>query len=163
MVQPWEVFRHGLGGYEETEEGLAVYAEDITGMLKLNPFQLKIYAGRALAVDLALKNSFYETFCKLKKYFSPVIAYRLSERVKRGINKAIKKGALTKDFYYLSGWDKVKRYVEKDRGDLEILYTGKIGLEDTKIIRDLIQKGVIIKPESGKIMHNVGLDNHEIG
>ncbi len=143
--QPWYIFQSGFANYEETEEGLAVYTEDAKGKLKKDLKQLKIYAGRVLAVDIGLKNSFYKTFCELKRYFPDFLAYRLTERVKRGMKDTSMPGAFTKGYYYISGWQKVIKYL-KNKGSLSNLYVGKIKIEDIDIVEDLLKKNVLSKP-----------------
>jgi len=144
-LQGWDIFKNGLGYYDETEEGLAVYAADISGKLNLDPDRLKVYAGRVLAINIGLENSFYDTFSKLRAYFSLDLAYRLTERAKRGMKDTSRKGVFTKDFYYISGWGKVKEFIE-NKGNLDTLYIGKIGLEDVKIAESLLSENVLVKP-----------------
>ena len=144
--QPLRLFADGLAGYDETEEGLAILAENITGCLQADTRQMKLYAGRALCADLCMKGSFFETFSRLSEFFPDYLAYRLAERGKRGLRDTSNKGGMTKGFHYISGWRKVRAYVEKG-GDTKILYTGKIGLEDTGAVRSLLEKGVLSPPE----------------
>ncbi|MBI2105992.1 DUF1704 domain-containing protein [Candidatus Woesearchaeota archaeon] len=74
--QRYNIFQYGTANYEETEEGLAVYIEEKNNLLRNK--NLKNYAGRVLAIDLALKNSFRETFNFLQNYFSDEEAYNLT-------------------------------------------------------------------------------------
>lgn len=144
-MQPWKIFKHGLARYEETEEGLAICTESIAGKLKRDKRQLRIYAGRLLSINYGLNNSFYKTFCNLRNYFSPYMAYRLTERVKRGLKNTKNKGAFTKDRYYLTGWRKVENFMSQ--GNLDTLYVGKIGLEHVNIIEELIHEGILKYPK----------------
>ncbi|NQT32242.1 MAG: DUF1704 domain-containing protein [Candidatus Omnitrophica bacterium] len=144
--QPYKIFAEGLAGYDETEEGLAIVAEDITGVLKADTRQMKLYAGRALCADYCLKGSFYETFSKLRELFPDYLAYRLTERGKRGMRDTSRPGGITKDFHYISGGLKVSKYSEAG-GDLSVLYTGKIGLDDVDDVKRLIADGVLKTPK----------------
>jgi len=144
--QPYKLFAEGLAGYDETEEGLAILTEEVTGCLEKDTRQMKLYAGRATCTDYCMKGAFYEVFMRLREFFPDYIAYRLAERGKRGLRDTSKKGGFTKGFHYISGWRKVKKYVE-DGGDLSILYIGKIGVEDIGIIRHLLDKGELKPPE----------------
>ncbi|MCK4852067.1 MAG: DUF1704 domain-containing protein, partial [Candidatus Omnitrophica bacterium] len=83
--QPFKIFREGLAGYDEAEEGLAVAAEDIAGCLEADTRQMKLYAGRYVSVGCSLKGSFHETFAELLEFFPEGLAYRLAERGKRGL------------------------------------------------------------------------------
>ena len=144
--QPLRLFADGLAHYDETEEGLAILAEDVSGCLKEDTRQMKLYAGRALCADLCAKTSFFETFTKLAEFFPEYLAYRLAERGKRGLRDTSKKGGITQGFHYMSGWRKVREYAAKG-GDLNILYTGKIGLDDIGATGRLIEKGVLRPPK----------------
>ena len=145
-MQPFRIFVEGLAGYDETEEGLAIRAEEICGCLKTDTRQMKLYAGRALCVDLCMKGSFFDAFTELRDYFPEDIAYRLVERMKRGMKDTSLKGSVTKGFHYISGWQKTEKYIEQG-GDLSILYVGKIGLDDVECVRELLDSGELNPPE----------------
>jgi uncharacterized protein (TIGR02421 family) len=132
--QPLKIFFHGLDDYLATEEGLAVYNEERNNLLDINI--LKNYAGRVIAVNLALKNSFYDTFKGLRKYFNTETAFKLTLRVKRGLADTSKKGGFTKDYVYLKGYFDVKDFVE-NHGSIKDLYYGKISIKDVSIINKL--------------------------
>ena len=144
--QPYRLFAEGLAGYDETEEGLAIAAENIRGCLQVDTRQMKLYAGRAVGVDLALKSSFYKVFSELLEFFPMDIAYRITERAKRGIKDTSRPGGITNNFHYISGWQKVKSYIEHG-GNLSILYVGKIGLGDVEPAGRLLARGILKKPE----------------
>lgn len=141
--QEYRIFKSGLAGYLEAEEGLAVYFENKKGVC--DPQQMKIYAARLKAVEVALKNSFRSTFETLKKWLPQEMAYRLCQRAKRGITDTSSAGALTKDIHYITGYRKVKKLL--DTNDvLNELFTGKVGLDDVKNIKKLLSEGRIRKP-----------------
>jgi uncharacterized protein (TIGR02421 family) len=141
--QPYGVFSTGLAGYLEAEEGLAVYYEN---MLKAgNPRQMKIYAGRYKAVELAISESFTRTYSMLRKWFPEEMALRLTFRAKRGITDTSKPGALTKDIHYISGYNKIKNILTaSDRSDE--LFCGKIGLQYIDMVSDMLSRGMLTKP-----------------
>ncbi|MFC1570378.1 tyrosine/phenylalanine carboxypeptidase domain-containing protein [Candidatus Omnitrophota bacterium] len=145
-IQPFHIFAEGLAGYNETEEGLAIVAEERTGVLKEDTRQMKLYSGRAVCVHHSLEKGFYEVFDALREFFPDRMAYRLAERGKRGLVDTSSRGGLTKGFHYISGWQKVKRFVEEN-GDLSILYVGKIGVDDVGAARELLSGGVLKAPE----------------
>jgi len=145
-IQPFRIFAEGLSGYDETEEGLAIVLEHIEGCLKVDRRQEKLYAGRAVCADRCMKGSFYEVFREMCAFFPEYIAYRLTERGKRGLRDTSRKGGITKGFHYISGWIKMRRYIEEG-GKLGILYVGKVGLDDVKIIRGLLGDGTLKPPK----------------
>lgn len=143
--QPFEIFAEGLAGYDDTEEGLAIVLEETAGCLKIDTRQMKLYAGRALCTSSCLKGSFYNAFMDLSGFFPEDLAYRLVERGKRGLKDTSQKGGFTKGFHYISGWKKVREYIEQG-GDISILYVGKIGLEDVDVVKGLLSKGALKEP-----------------
>ena len=61
----------------------------------------------------------------------PQRAYYITQRVKRGFHDTSKPGAFLKDFIYMSGIEKVKKFLSHDKKTkIRKLYTGKIGLGD---------------------------------
>ncbi len=141
--QEYEIFKRGFAGYLEAEEGLAVYFENMKGLCDSQ--QMKIYAGRLKAVELALNNSFSSTYETLRKWFPEEIAYRLSARAKRGIADTSIAGALTKDIHYITGYRKVKKLLDS-KNVIRELFTGKIGLDDIADINKLLNEGKIKEP-----------------
>ncbi|MCD6434500.1 MAG: DUF1704 domain-containing protein, partial [Candidatus Diapherotrites archaeon] len=131
LRQELKIFAAGISEEaEKTDEGLAVANEELFGLLSNN--QKKIYAARLLAADYALEHSFYETFKYLTRYLKPETAYKITQRVKRGLIDTSKKGAFTKDIIYLRGFLEVKKFLEHG-GKLEDLYIGKVSIEELKI------------------------------
>jgi len=137
-VQPLSIFSLGLAGYLKTEEGLAVYNEFKNGLL--SDAVLKQYAGRVIAVNLALSHSFIEVFDELRNYFDEESAFRLTFRAKRGLSDTSIEGGCTKDYVYLKGFYDVKDYLE-DQCELDegyrSLYIGKVGIEDIPILENV--------------------------
>jgi uncharacterized protein (TIGR02421 family) len=134
--QPYKIFFTGLPNYLGTEEGLAVNVEEMHNLLK--PNTLRTYAGRALAVNLSLQKSFREVFNDLKQYFNDETAWKLTLRAKRGLIDTSKPGAYTKDYLYLDGYYKVKKYLEENHEQgLKNLYYGRLDLEQIPLISQL--------------------------
>lgn len=129
--QPYLFFKRGLPGYLMIEEGLAVLNEELNKCS--NKYILKVYAGRVIAVDIALRTSFRETYNELKKYFPEHTAFRLATRAKRGLSDTSEPGACTKDINYFKGYLALKDYL-KSGGDLSKLYYGKIGLNHIDLL-----------------------------
>ncbi len=132
--QKHKMFSFGFPGYLDTEEGLAAYNEYRAGLL--SPKILRMYAGRVLANDMALKSSFSVVYNTLLEHFTRYDAWTLALRSKRGLSDTSKKGGFTKDHLYLKGFLKVKDFAEKG-GDMKKLYTGKIGVEHVPYLEDI--------------------------
>ncbi|MBF0370058.1 MAG: flavohemoglobin expression-modulating QEGLA motif protein [Magnetococcales bacterium] len=136
QAQPFKLLSHGLAGYEELQEGLAVLAEYLVG--GLSPFRLRILAARVVAVQSVVKGaSFTETFRLLHGMygFSRQSAFQVTMRAHRG-------GGLTKDAVYLRGLGWLLQYLASG-GELDPLWIGKIGVRHIPIIQELRWRKVL--------------------
>ena len=132
-----KILESGTANYIETEEGLAVFAEEVKGVL--SKAQMFIYAGRVIATYYALRGSFYEVYEILREYgFKEEDAFALTYRAKRNISDTSQKGGYTKDYVYFSGYLKVKKYAK--RHNIKDLFIGKIRIEDLGMIRKFVKK-----------------------
>jgi len=137
---PWGIFSIGTAGYREAEEGLAVHYERRAG--HLYPFQEKIYAGRCWAVYLSLSAGFAEVFEELRVYFDEQTAYRIVARVKRGLSDTSRPGALTKEYHYFTGPDRVRSYLHGG-SKLEMLMGAKIAFKHAPLISKLVEDKMV--------------------
>ncbi len=133
LLQPLKIFSHGLPNNVETQEGLAVYSEYMSGSLTVK--RLKKLAYRVIAVDsLAKGYTFSRTFRLLHNVYDLDLetAFYITLRVHRG-------GGFTKDYLYLTGLKKIIDF--KNAGnDLGLLLTGKASLEYVDQIAYLTNK-----------------------
>lgn len=146
-IQPFSLFRSGFPAYGETEEGLAVYNEYRSGFL--DSATLKKYSARVVAAAECKENSFSELFEAFLPYFPPDTTYSLIQRVKRGLSDTALPGGYTKDYIYLSGYEKLRTFLENQKSEseaLKVLYCGKIGLEHFKLTQSLLEAEVLKPP-----------------
>lgn len=137
LLHPLKIFSHGFPNYEETQEGLAVFAEYMSNNLTVK--RLKELAYRVIAVDsLAKGYDFSKTFRLLHNQFDldRESAFYITLRVHRG-------GGFTKDYLYLTGLKKVYDYYKKGK-DLSPLLSGKVTLEYIDEINSLMDKGLAV-------------------
>ncbi|MCD2258962.1 flavohemoglobin expression-modulating QEGLA motif protein [Psychroserpens luteolus] len=137
LAQPLKVFSNGFPNNVETQEGLAVYSEYMSGCLTMK--RLKELAYRVIAVDTLNKGySFADTFDLLYSQYklNRDKAFSITLRVHRG-------GGFTKDHQYLTGINRVYNYA-KQGGDLDILLTGKVSLDYIDTIKKLQDLGLAI-------------------
>ncbi len=132
--QHLRLFTIGFPDYLATEEGLAVYNEEAAGVL--TKADIMGYAGRTVAVDLGLKNSFSTVYNALLEYFPKEEAFSLAARAKRGLSDTSKPGGFTKDYLYLKGYIDVKSYIRRG-GRIDLLYKGKIGIKHVPLLKKL--------------------------
>jgi hypothetical protein len=138
--QHYEVFStDAIPGYLPTEEGLAALHEKKAGCLTNN--RLRRFAGRVIAVSMALKGSFRDVFNELCKFFPPKEAFEMTVRVKRGLKDTSAAGGFIKDHVYLEGKLALEEFIAKGK-DITPLYAGKIGLEQI----GMVEEGILLPP-----------------
>ena len=137
--QPIWLMAAGLAGYEQTQEGLAVLAEHLVG--GLTPFRLRQLAGRVVAVHgMVAGRSFGEVHGELVAAgFSASSAFTTAMR-------AFRSGGLTKDAIYLRGLVEIVEHLAGG-GYLDLLWLGKVSLDDLPLIDDLHERGVLTGPK----------------
>jgi len=138
-AQPLKLFYIGVPGYEELQEGLAVFAEYLTGGLTLS--RMRTLAARVIAVsELITGSTFIDTFFLLvDKYgFSEKAAFSIVTRVFRG-------GGLTKDAVYLKGLLNIIEYIKKGK-KLDALLLGKIRQDYLPVVQELIHRQILVNP-----------------
>lgn len=138
-------------GTTKTQEGLAVFAEFITGHIDLD--RLRRLSDRILAIQMAIDGAdFIEVYrYYLTKTESKEQAYENARRVYRG--GVLKGGApFTKDIVYLDGLLNVHNFlrtvVAEGRADLlQLLFVGKLDIEDTAELIQFKKMGLLKEPK----------------
>lgn len=139
LLQPLKVFSNGFPNNVETQEGLAVYSEFMSGSLTIK--RLRELAYRVIAVDSLIKGYlFSDTFDLLHRHYKldRDEAFAITLRVHRG-------GGFTKDHLYLSGLKKVYNYAKTGK-DIGVLLTGKVCMNYEPTILRLQELGLAIPP-----------------
>ena len=138
-------------GTTKTQEGLAVFAEFITGTIDLD--RLRRLSDRILAIQMAVDGA---DFIEVYNYYlgqtdSKDQAYESTRRVFRG--GVMTGGApFTKDIVYLDGLIRVHNFlrimVAEGRADLmDLLFVGKLDIEDIPVLSMFEKEGLIQSPE----------------
>ncbi|MCK8520277.1 flavohemoglobin expression-modulating QEGLA motif protein [Aquimarina sp. D1M17] len=133
--QPLKIFSNGFVNNTETQEGLAVFSEYMSGSLTLK--RMKELAYRVIAADSLIKGyDFKGTFDLLYSQYKldRETAWQITLRVHRG-------GGFTKDYLYLTGLKKVYSYYHSGE-DMNALLTGKVTLENKESILRLQDLGL---------------------
>lgn len=137
-AQALKIFSNGFPKNVETQEGLAVLSEYMSGALTLK--RLKALAYRVLACDSLIKGyGFSDTFDLLHGQYklNPNDAFTITMRAHRG-------GGFTKDHLYLSGLRKIyQRYVKGE--SMDVLLSGKVS-EDYEDSIQYLYKTNLVKP-----------------
>ncbi len=133
LLQPLKIFSHGFPKNVETQEGLSVFSEYMSGALTLR--RLKELSYRVLASDSLIKGySFSDTFDLIHGTYklNRNDAFTITLRAHRG-------GGFTKDRLYLSGLKKIyRRY--KNGESMDNMLSGKVALhyeEEIKYLQGL--------------------------
>ncbi len=144
------ILGRGHPGTTEIQEGLAVFAEIITGAM--DPRRFKRLSGRVLAIQMAVEGAdFKEVFdFFVERNDDPSQSYENARRVFRG--GVITGGApFTKDMVYLNGLLRVHNFmrtvVRMGRADLiRVLFVGKMDIEDVPALAQLAANGRLQSP-----------------
>lgn len=138
-------------GVTKTQEGLAVFAEFITGSIDLDRFRR--LSDRVLAIQMAVEGAdfldVYRFF--LERTASREQAFECARRVFRG--GVLTGGSpFTKDIVYLDGLLRVHNFLRTlaaaGRADcLRLLFVGKIDLEDLPVIGELAEQNICLAPK----------------
>ncbi len=135
LNQSLKIFHNGFPNNVETQEGLAVFSEYMSGCLTLH--RLKELSYRVMAADSLRKGfNFCDTFDLLHNQYklNREEAYNITLRAHRG-------GGFTKDYMYLTGLKKVYDGFYANES-LEPLLTGKVSIEHTHIVKKWQTEGL---------------------
>ena len=138
------------GAITKTQEGLAVFSEFITGSIDVE--RMYRLSDRVLAIQMAIDGaSFIDVYrFFLKRTDVKTQAFENARRVFRG--GVLEGGApFTKDIVYLDGLIRVHNFfrsaVANGREDiLELIFSGKIDLDDIPVLIQMQKEGLIKKP-----------------
>lgn len=131
--QNYLMFNRGFGNYLETQEGLAIWNQEhvLDHDIEKNYTSAKL----VFIVTFAKSHSFVETFDYCKKLgMNDRKAFRMTSKVKRGLENTHAKGAFTKELSYFVGYLQIKNFVQNG-GNLKELYYGKYNLRDLDLIK----------------------------
>jgi uncharacterized protein (TIGR02421 family) len=137
--QPLTLLTIGLPGYDETQEGLAVLAEYLTG--GLDPRRLRVLAARVVAVGMMLDGAtFLDVFESLRAdHGIPTrTAWSIAIRVVVG-------GGSVKDAIYLRGISRILDALAEG-STLDVLLVGKLALDHIPLVQDLLDREVLQPP-----------------
>jgi len=138
-------------GTTEIQEGLAVFAEIISGAM--DPYRFRRLSDRVHVINMSVEGAdFKDVFdVYMERFDDPSKAYNNTFRVFRG--GVISGGApFTKDIVYLKGLMRVHNFmrtvVSLKRADLiRLLFVGKLDVEDIPALAYLRKEGLIHAPK----------------
>jgi uncharacterized protein (TIGR02421 family) len=146
-AQPLKIFGRGMPAYQFTEEGLAEYAEERSGVL--HDDTIHRISGRLIAVDAALNHSFWDCYLLLKDHFETDMVFDIVQRAKLGLADTALPGSFTKDYTYLAGLIKMREFFRSpSQDDIDALFAGKVGLHQFATVKALQKEGYLAKPKA---------------
>ena len=150
LQKNFPILGRGHPGTTEIQEGIAVFAEIITG--NMDPRRFRRLSGRVMAIQMAIEGAdFKEVFDFFAGREGREQAYENTRRVFRG--GVITGGApFTKDMVYLNGLLRVHNFirtaVKLRRSDLiRVLFVGKLDIEDIPALAQLASQKQIQPPK----------------
>ena len=136
LEQDLKIFHNGFPKNVETQEGLAVFSEYMSGCLTLH--RLKELSHRVIAADSLHRGfDFCSTFDLLHNQYklNREESYNITLRAHRG-------GGFTKDYMYLTGLKKIyDAYYNKE--NLDPLLAGKVSLEYAPMVTKWMNQGIV--------------------
>ncbi|MGB8332728.1 MAG: tyrosine/phenylalanine carboxypeptidase domain-containing protein [Polyangiales bacterium] len=139
-TQTLGVLAVGTAGSYGDQEGVAIYLEELAGLL--DSYRQRTLAGRLLATHAMHAGvSFGDAARNLasEHEFSAACAVTLCER-------AFRAGGVARDAVYLTCWLRVRRAVARREVDLGELQLGKVSLGALPELRRLAQEGLVGQP-----------------
>ncbi|WP_427450313.1 flavohemoglobin expression-modulating QEGLA motif protein [Litorimonas sp. WD9-15] len=151
LQENFPILGRGHPGTTEIQEGLAVFAEIITG--NMDPRRFRRLSGRVMAIQMTIDGAdFKEVFdWFVGRGYSREQAYENTRRIFRG--GVMTGGApFTKDMVYLNGLLRVHNFIRSvvkiRRADLiRVLFVGKLDVEDIPALSQLASMGRIDPPK----------------
>lgn len=125
--QPLHIFATGLPGSLETEEGLALVAEEVAG--RASPGTAWRQGVVVQAVEWSRHMGFRELYDAICEVGGSGLAWGVAERLKRGLARPDLPGVYGKDIVYYRGSRRVRSWLDEGN-DVGLLYVGKVGLDD---------------------------------
>jgi uncharacterized protein (TIGR02421 family) len=153
IEQPLKIFSNGFPNNVETQEGLAVMSEYMSGNLTLS--RLKELAYRVIATDSLIKGySFADTFDLIYSQYKldRERAFNITLRTHRG-------GGFTKDALYLSGLKKVYD-LHKSNENIDNMLLGKCSLEYNPVIDKMKSLNLVTPAANSSKSFNSQLNNN---
>ncbi len=139
-TQALGVFAVGTAGSYGDQEGVAIYLEELAGLL--DSCRQRTLAGRLLATHAMHAGVSFGDAARTmvtEHDFSPACAVTLCER-------AFRAGGIARDAVYLTGWLRVRRAVSRGEANLVELQVGRVSLGALPEVRRLAREGLVSQP-----------------
>jgi hypothetical protein len=125
--QSLRLFSTGLPGSLETEEGLAMVAEERAGAASPGSAWRQSVVVRAISLGRTL--GFRDLYRQVSALAGPGLAWGVCLRLKRGLERPELPGVYAKDVVYYRGLRRVRSWLAEGNS-VANLYVGKVGIDD---------------------------------
>jgi len=151
--QPLHIFSTGLPGSLETEEGLAIYSEELSRASTPGGGWRRGLVCRSII--WAQEMGFRDLFNRISEVAEPGLAWGISVRLKRGLRDPSLPGVFAKDVVYYRGERRLASWLQGG-GRISTLYVGKVGLEHP--VNEWLDAGLLSHCEVPELFsRNLGL------
>lgn len=151
-LQPYlKILKEGHPGTTKTQEGLAVFAEFITGSIDLD--RVRRLSDRVIAIQMAIEGA---DFMEVYKYYLEKTddkdqSFESAKRVFRG-GMVSGRVPFMKDIVYLEGLINVHTFLKVALSSskleyLDLLFVGKLDISDIPVLKEFADIGLIEKPK----------------
>ena len=132
--------KHNTADYLDTEEGLALYNEELFDVLSSTALLKRVLL--AWGIHNGVNMTFRELYMFFIEKVDPETAFHFVYRIKRGLTDTAMPGIYAKDLAYIRGYVKVKALIANDPSAYTKLYAGKITLKQI----EWVEKGILHMP-----------------
>lgn len=128
------LYKPNLPEYQDIEEGLATYNEELMDVLTYDALKRKatfswlLYWGENV--------SFRDLYNAMRSFLASNLAFDFAYRVKRGLGDTSLPGLYYKDVVYFRGYRRVRKAIAEDSSLYEKLYAGKISMKQVSWVED---------------------------
>jgi len=133
--------RANLNSYLDTEEGLALYNEELFGVLSIEALRKR--ALFVYLIGVGHDCTFRQLYNIALGFLKPKDAFNTVLRVKRGLGDGALSGIYPKDIVYFRGYRRVRRAIDRAPKIYDSLYAGKISLRQV----EWVEEGLLPKPK----------------
>lgn len=140
-LREYDIFKLGTSNSAITEEGLALYNEELAGVRNISIH--KLYAARFLSSINMDTMSFYDMVKEIEPFIGLENAIYVVARFKIGLKDTSEFGGYINDYIYYQGYQDVKNSISADSGLYKKLYFGSISLKDVDLLDKEINKAII--------------------
>jgi len=143
----YEIFgKATVAAYLYTEEGLAVYNEEMYGLIT----KKSVKRMALLSYNVYLAHKYFYSFRDLYNlniaFLPPKEAFSVAYRIKRGLSDTSGPGGYTKDATYFKGAILTQKRIKQDPNHYKAMYIGKVPFSWINVLKKCSRCQIIVPP-----------------